>query len=255
MATSRTPVQSISDYNRDTKFTYELRESRLKKCVRIIEGLPSGSMLDIGCTTGDWSALWQGKGWTCSGVDIDRAHADVARSRGVDARYCDLNREPLPFKDQSFDLIFAGEVIEHLVDTDAFLRELHRCVRPGGKVLITTPNLASFENRLRLVLGMYPIWLNYNLAGSGHVRGYTPRILKKQLREHGFRIALQKGNWVPFIPQHFTDDIKMPWLSVTGDLFPNLAMDIIMLAEREGSPAAVNDRGKGSPDVVALDRA
>jgi hypothetical protein len=60
---------------------------------------------------------------------------------------------------------------------------------------------------------------------------------------------------MPFIPQHFTDDIKMPWLAVTGDLFPNLAMDIIILAEREGSPAAVDDRGKGSHDVVALDRA
>ena len=68
MATSRSAAQSISDYNRDTKFTYELRESRLKKCVRIIDRLPIGAMLDIGCSTGDWSALWQGKGWKCSGL-------------------------------------------------------------------------------------------------------------------------------------------------------------------------------------------
>jgi hypothetical protein len=37
---------------------------------------------------------------------------------------------------------------------------------------------------------------------------------------------------VPFIPQHFTDDIKVPWLAITGDLLPSLSMDIIMLAER-----------------------
>jgi hypothetical protein len=38
---------------------------------------------------------------------------------------------------------------------------------------------------------------------------------------------------VPFIPQHFVNDINVPWLAITGDVFPSLAMDIIMLAERE----------------------
>jgi hypothetical protein len=43
----------------------------------------------------------------------------------------------------------------------------------------------------------------------------------------------QLGNWVPFIPQHFVDDIKMPSLAVTGDLLPSLAMDIIVLAQKQ----------------------
>jgi SAM-dependent methyltransferase len=225
-------MQTVSDYNTATKFTYEMRESRLKKCVRIMESLPPGKLLDIGCSNGDWATYWAGRGWQCAGVDIDREHVEIARQRGIDARHCDLNRDPLPFADQSFDLIFAGEVIEHLVDTDGFLRELRRCVRPGGSVLITTPNLVSFENRVRVMLGIYPIWLNYNLSGSGHVRGYTPRVLKQQLREHGFKVVLHKGNWVPFIPQHFIDDVKAPLLAFTGDVFPSLSMDIIMLANR-----------------------
>ena len=61
--------------------------------------------------------------------------------------------------------------------------------------------------------------VNYNLAGSGHVRAYTPGVLKKQLRDHGFRIVLHKGNWVPFIPQHFVNDIDVPWLAITGECF------------------------------------
>jgi len=227
-------MTSITEYNNSTKFTYELRESRLDKCVKIIGSLPVGRLLDIGCSRGDWAALWQGRGWNCSGIDIDRKHLEIARQRGVDARYCDLNADVLPFDDQNFDLIFAGEVIEHLVDTDNFLSELRRCVRVGGRVLITTPNLVSFENRLRILLGMYPIWVNYNLDGSGHVRAYTPRTLRKQLGTHGFRVTLHRGNWVPFIPQRYIDDIKLPVLARTGDLFPNLAMDIIMLAQREG---------------------
>jgi len=75
-------------------------------------------------------------------------------------------------------------------------------------LLLTTPNLASFENRIRLLLGIYPKWLNDNLAESGHVRGYTPNALKQQLAMQGFRIVRHLGNWVPFIPQHFVDDLK-----------------------------------------------
>jgi SAM-dependent methyltransferase len=164
---------------------------------------------------------------------LNPEHITAARNGGVDARFCDLNRDPLPFDDTQFDLIFAGEVIEHLVDTDGFLAEVRRCCRPLGHFLLTTPNLASFENRVRLLLGIYPKWLNYNLAESGHVRGYTPRALKTQLAAHGFRVLRQVGNWVPFIPQHFVDDVKIPALSITGTLLPNLAMDIIVLARKE----------------------
>lgn len=232
MRRRRLPIQTVSEYNRATKFTYELRESRLKKCVRLIDSLAPGSLLDIGCSTGDWGLFWQARGWSPAGLDIDREHVGIARERGVDARYCDLNRDAIPFDTSSFDLIFAGEVIEHLVDTDGFLRELNRCCKPGGHILVTTPNLASFENRVRLMIGMYPKWLNYNLAESGHVRGYTPRALKKQLAEHGFQVVRQLGNWVPFVPQHFVDDIRMPSLAITGDLLPSLAMDIIVLAQK-----------------------
>lgn len=227
-------MKTISDYNIATKFTYEMRESRLKKCVKIMKSLPLGRLLDIGCSNGDWACYWDSLGWKCSGVDIDREHVDIARQRGIDAKHCDLNSERLPFEDESFDLIFAGEVIEHLVDTDGFMRELRRCLRPGGAVLITTPNLVSFENRLRILLGIYPIWVNYNLAGSGHVRAYTARVLKKQLLEHGFQVVIHKGNWVPFIPQRFLSDIDMPILAITGDILPKLSMDTIMLARRIG---------------------
>jgi ubiquinone/menaquinone biosynthesis C-methylase UbiE len=225
-------MQTATGYNQATKFTYELRESRLKKCVRLMESLSPGKLLDIGCSKGDWGLYWQARGWQPAGIDIDREHLAMAKERGVDARYCDLNSQPIPFETEYFDLIFAGEVIEHLVDTDGFLRELNRCCKRGGHLLLTTPNLASFENRLRLLLGMYPKWLNYNLAESGHVRGYTPGALKSQLAVHGFQVTRQLGNWVPFIPQHFVDDVKMPSLAITGDLLPSLAMDIIVLARK-----------------------
>jgi 2-polyprenyl-3-methyl-5-hydroxy-6-metoxy-1,4-benzoquinol methylase len=225
-------MTSISEYNQTKDFTYEMAESRLRKCSKLIESIRPGKLLDIGCSNGAWGMHWRSRGWIASGIDIDRKHVDLARMNGVDAQFCDLNAGGIPFPDGAFDLVFAGEVIEHLVDTDGFLSEVARCTKQGGHVIVTTPNLASFENRLRLALGMYPAWLNYNLQGSGHVRGYTPRVLRKQMAEHGLNVTKQLGNWVPFVPQHFVDDVKVPVLSVTGDWFPSLAMDIIVLAQK-----------------------
>src|SRR5215469_9723123 len=130
-------MKTISDYNAATKFSYEMRESRLKKCSKIIVSLKPGRLLDIGCSSGDWAAHWQSRGWECAGVDIDQEHVTIARQRGIDARHCDLNSNSLPFEEEDFDLIFAGEVIEHLIDTDSFLNQLRRCLRPGGHLLIT----------------------------------------------------------------------------------------------------------------------
>jgi ubiquinone/menaquinone biosynthesis C-methylase UbiE len=120
-----------------------------------------------------------------------------------------------------------------LVDTSFFLREIYRVLRPGGCTILTTPNLASLENRLRLLLGYYPMWLEYKLeGGQGHVRAYTSRTIKRHLRQCSFDVERVLGNWVPFLPQGLIDDIRMPLLAVTGNWFPNLAMDLILKARK-----------------------
>lgn len=225
-------MQTISKYNEQTNFEIEFRESRIKKVTKIIEKLKPGKFLDIGCANGDWAFYWQQKGWKSSGIDIHFDYVNLAIQKGIDAKVCDLNKDKIPFADACFDLIFAGEVIEHLIDTDGFIKEIYRCLKPNCHVILTTPNLTSFENRLRILFGIYPIWVNYNLNGSGHIRAYTPRVLKKQLRQHGFKVIKHLGNWVPFLPQRLIDDVRFPYLSFTGSLFPRLSMDIIILATK-----------------------
>jgi 2-polyprenyl-3-methyl-5-hydroxy-6-metoxy-1,4-benzoquinol methylase len=225
-------MSNVSNYNQTVEFDYQLKESRLIKVEKLINSLTPGKMLDIGCSKGVWGTIWKQRGWDVSGIDIDTNSIDISIKAGINAKFCDLNKDKIPFEGQAFDLIFAGEVIEHLVDTDGFILELYRCLRPGGRLILTTPNLVSFENRMRILFGIYPIWVDYSLQGVGHVRAYTPKILINQLKNHGLELVKHTGNWVPFIPQKYIDDVKLPFLSWTGSMFPNLSMDIIVMVEK-----------------------
>lgn len=223
----------ITEYNRSifTSHHLNLKETRLKKVYKMILKEKPGNFLDIGCSRADFSSLFIKLGWKVYGIDLDSTLVGEAKNKGLQAYVCDISKGLL-FEDEFFDCVFAGEVIEHLIDTDFFIKEIFRVTKIGGCAIITTPNLVSLENRVRILFGIYPIWVNYRLESPGHVRAYTPKVLKKQLMQHGFIIQEHKGNWVPFIPQRFIDDVKCPWLSITGELFPNLSMDIIIKARK-----------------------
>ncbi|MGH9013424.1 MAG: class I SAM-dependent methyltransferase [Acidimicrobiia bacterium] len=213
----------------------DLRESRLRRVAEVVAALPPGKLLDVGCGRGAFGSFVRKQlGWEVHGVELIDDFVAEAAKRLHSAQAVAISEAPLPFPSDSFDLVFAGEIIEHLVDTDAFLAEIARVTQPGGTVIVTTPNLASFENRLRILLGLYPIWVDYRAGGEGHVRAYTPRVLKRQLRAHGLEPLRHLGNWVPFLPQRFADDLRHPWLSVTGKWLPSLAMDIIIVARKRG---------------------
>jgi 2-polyprenyl-3-methyl-5-hydroxy-6-metoxy-1,4-benzoquinol methylase len=210
----------------------DLTESRVRKLLRLLEGEAPGRLLDVGCAGGELGALLAARGWRVHGAEGEPALVAVACARGVQARAVDLDRAALPWDAGAFEAVVAAEVIEHVVDTDHLLAEMARVLRPGGVLVITTPNLASLENRVRLLLGRYPMWMDVGVAGTGHLRYYTPRMLRHQLARHGLRVERHVGNWVPFVPQRWLDDRRAPWLAVTGDWWPSLAMGILMRARR-----------------------
>src|SRR5437016_3773028 len=216
----------------------DLRESRIRKLLRLLEDETPGRLLDVGCAGGELAALLATRGWRVQGAEAEPALVEAARARGVVARSVDLDRAPLPWPAGAFDAVVAAEVLEHVVDTDHLLGELARVVRPGGALVVTTPNLASLENRLRLLCGRYPMWMDYRVVGTGHLRYYTPRVLRHHLEVHGFRVEAHVGNWVPFLPQRWVDDRRWRWMALTGDWWPSLAMDILMKARRQPRTSA-----------------
>ncbi len=111
----------------------------------------AGDLLDFGAGTGTLLRLLRDAGFpvTATGADILPRPAELpADTQWVE---CDLN-QPLPLPSGAFDVIVSSEVIEHLENPRAMFRDLFRVLRPGGLLILTTPNQASLRSLLALVL-------------------------------------------------------------------------------------------------------
>jgi SAM-dependent methyltransferase len=117
-------------------------------------GGPGLCVLDLGCRDGALTAAYL-DGNTIVGVDVDRSALARAGRRGIETVWADLD-EPLPFEDESFDVVVAGEVLEHLRLPERALAEAHRVLRPGGLLVGSVPNCFRLKTRLRFLLGRPP---------------------------------------------------------------------------------------------------
>jgi 2-polyprenyl-3-methyl-5-hydroxy-6-metoxy-1,4-benzoquinol methylase len=103
--------------------------------------------LDAGCATGALLEKLRERGWEVLGLEISTPQAEYARRmRGLEILDLPLEETRLP--EDWFDLILASHLIEHLNDPGSFVREAYRVLSPGGRVFITTPNIAGFQARL-----------------------------------------------------------------------------------------------------------
>src|SRR5439155_12433751 len=133
---------------------------------RLLEALPASDsstrLLDLGCDDGAWTEELRGRlGVSVRDVhalEIVPARAELARARGFDARTGDLD-DRWPFEGDSFDLVHANQVIEHVRRLDHFVQEISRVLRPRGRALVCTENLASWHNVAALALGYQPFSL------------------------------------------------------------------------------------------------
>jgi SAM-dependent methyltransferase len=130
---------------------------------------PLGSLLDLGCDDGARTVRWAGAAGArvVHGVEVVAARARLSLERGISVTTADLGA-PLPFDDRMFDAVVSNQVIEHLFDTDLFLAEAFRVLRPGGVVVTSTENLASWHNVVALLLGWQPFSLT-NVSNVGSI--------------------------------------------------------------------------------------
>lgn len=209
---------------------WRLDSFRFLKSYKLLESERIGRLLGIGIMAGKELLPLLEKGWECYGVEISDAYK-VAVERGIKCVKYDVSKG-IPFDDEFFDAVWAEEIIEHLLDTDYFLSEVRRVLKNRGVLILSTPNLASLINRVRLLFGLQPRYVQYSSEGPGHVRYYTAKVLKGQLEKHGFKVEKLIGNFLSFPDPLPKKPIRKYILAPLGTLLPTLSENLIVKARK-----------------------
>jgi ubiquinone/menaquinone biosynthesis C-methylase UbiE len=157
----------------------EAQQKRLKNILDIVPEKKNAIYLDCGSYDGVQTVKIAEKIKTKKmyGIDRDPQLIKKAEAKGIKVSKGDLNKK-IPFSDNTFDIITAIEVIEHIYDTDAFVHELKRVCKKNGYIFVGTENLAAWHNIFALLLGFQP-------SAGPHVSAYFPVGFHPLLNKHG----------------------------------------------------------------------
>ncbi len=170
------------------------------------EGM-KGKILDVGCSSGNFLAVNPAR---IQGIDVDKDAIKKAVSRGLNARYMNIGQK-LGFRGNSFSGIFCSHVLEHLKEPLLALKEMHRVLRPGGKLCLMTPDIKKYGFRF---------WDLYD-----HLHPFTKDSLDGIVYDAGFRKYEIYHSYIPIRGQGYL--IRNKILSIKQVILFHRALDKI----------------------------
>ncbi len=227
---------------RYSQYAMDTSDFSVERVQQTVKWLPKlGTLLEIGVWDGSiiraYRPHFQGR---LAGTDLNMEIMAKALPLLDEAKACDLNHDSLPWTENTFDVVVCNEIIEHIFDTDRLLEELHRVLKPQGKLILSTPNLASLPNRICLLFGWQPFGtevssrrsnygnpLRKSLNPAGHIRVFTQKALLEILRENGFVVEevkatpISRGKWFKRFEK------------ISAFISPSLGSDSILLCRKE----------------------
>jgi SAM-dependent methyltransferase len=184
---------------------------------------PHGKVLDLAAGQGPLSYAMQKKGFDVTATEV---FPEQFKAPNVRCLKVNLN-EKTPFEDKSFDVVFAVEIMEHLEAPRAFLREIHRILKPGGLVIVTTPNISSLPSRAFFMLtGYFDLFVptegrlkdSYSAEADGHISPLPNWMVRYFLKEVGFKVEAERYTmaYVPLVPRRVLKYFRGSFLGRCG---------------------------------------
>lgn len=189
------PIYQRDQYNKGgiARIYWNYRDRLAFSCL----GGKDALVVDMGCGEGitleNAGRLFPEKCFI--GIDGLKENLLICRNHHLKVAAGDVYQ--LPFKNDAFDCIFLLEVIEHLTEPERALTEMHRILRPQGRMVMIFPNDAIFK-----IVRLLTLKLKEAFYDPGHLRQWTPWDMKVFLNQHGFRILKQKN--IPFFIWHLS---------------------------------------------------
>jgi 2-polyprenyl-3-methyl-5-hydroxy-6-metoxy-1,4-benzoquinol methylase len=159
------------------------------KYAAVLRRLTPGSVtLEVGCSTGYFSEYLKRAGHEVLGMEADPESAQAARAKSLDVIVANVeDPQALASIEGTFDAVLFMDVLEHLADPETALRRVRRVLRPGGRLLVTGPNVAYWAVRRNLLRGHW----NYEETGvldRTHLRFFTAVTWRALLEAAGYEV-------------------------------------------------------------------
>lgn len=180
----------------DEGVQYTLKRSGSSSHMQIVDAIAAGSrVLDLGCSQGLLAAPLREKDVAVVGVDV-RPPSEV--TEGLESYYQRDLELPLELPTgRVFDYVVVSDVIEHMRNRTELLRSARRYLREGGRLIISTPNVALWFYRLSLLIGRF----EYGPRGvldESHVHLFTRASFRRQVEQAGFHVLEERVTALPF---------------------------------------------------------
>ncbi len=218
---------------------------REKIALKMIKKISPKKVLDIGCGNGFFMEKIKTSlpELTVEGVEYSKYNINICKKKGFKTKKADLNIK-IPYKNKEFDMVYVGEIIEHLYNPDLFLKEVNKVLKDKGYFILSTPNLCAWFNRILFPFGIQPVFMESSteskLVGAGplkglkkeslpvgHIRIFNKDAITDLLKKEGFKILKIKGAvFDSFFPKPFL------FIDRFFSLFPSLSADLVILTKK-----------------------
>lgn len=207
---------------------YDLEKT--KKIVDFSKDYWRGEILDLGCNEAILSDFLDEKHKpNYEGMDADLEAINKAKKNGKKVRQLDLNKQKIPLKNNSKETVFALDILEHLIEPENALKEIHRVLKKGGNVIISIPHDYYLVNFLRMFLLDKPIIFESSALKKGtHIHFLTLKMSRNLVSKY---FQIKKTGY-------FGSNVSVPFLSqkmknMFANLFPRFfASNVFYIATK-----------------------
>ncbi len=202
----------------------------------------AAKVADVGSGTSMFRHISEDWPYEITCCDLDEPALRTIRENSPHFRCVESDAVELPFADAEFDGLYAGEIIEHVIDPPGALREWIRVLRPGGVMVLTTPNAARLLNRVNR---------EREVVNPEHINELTYRETWKLLEREGLQVLECRGIYLEFLFNYFRRGKKVDLLPRRfghpryrplyraamrlGNLARPLAFDLVFVTRKKGA--------------------